>query len=323
MLRLQKSFAAAAFIGIFTAQSLGAADMALTMGAAARMGAMYPVAGRIAPAPARKTAPAPAPKKAPAGPSLWQRLSRDLSVIAAWLEEPVPVAAPAPRVIFEDFVAPVPEPVEVPRDRMMITGTEGFIGVAPRYFETELAPPAPVRLRRIYKDRMAGLWREGKGIRFRITYLDSFGRSWIDGKGFHLAIEGSNSKLFHQKAQIPMRYWRDYPLYYAGDAVSYEIELENTGPAPLKNVRVYAKQEECLFTGNPGKPLSGLNHPDTLREVPVGVTVIKGHLTVGGAAHRGIGYEQTHLTIVANFGTTGITVLADDAEAGIIDPPGL
>ena len=302
MIRLGRSFAAAAFIGVFTAQSLGAA---------ARMGAMHPMPGRFAPAPKREK---------PAGPTLWQ----NLAAIGTWAEqqfaEPLPPPVETP---FASYVPPAPEPVEVPRDRIMITGGEGIIGVAPRYFEAELGPTSVPRLRRVYKDRMAAPWREGKGIRFRITYLDSFGRSWIDRKGFHLAIAGSRGRLFHQDAAVPARYWRDYPLYYSGDSVAYEIEMENTGSAPLKSVRVYGKQEECKFTGRPGKPAGALDQQETFSELPIGRTVIRGTFTVGGAAHRGIGYEQTHLTIVAKVGTDEVAVLADDAEAGIIDPPGL
>jgi hypothetical protein len=167
--------------------------------------------------------------------------------------------------------------------------------------------------------RVEGAWNEGKGIRFRIVYLNPVGFSQADGRGFQYNIAG---KMMQNPAEVvPQQYWGTYAVYQHGQQVDYQIEVENTGKTPIKNMTVVAAQEVLNREGKAGQRLPTEAGRTNVPVVNPGQTVRLRNsfkITSDWAWHGSL--EQTHVRVTAGSGANQDT-LAEAYQAGIIDPP--
>jgi hypothetical protein len=169
--------------------------------------------------------------------------------------------------------------------------------------------------------RFDGPWHQSNGLRFRINYLKPEGYFTIRRNEVE-QTEGSHTRRFPRDvATLAPAYLRTYALYYEGDWVDYEIELENLTDRELKNLLVFANQEGFNSCGGEGKQLD-YGRLFRLKSLAAGGhTILLGKARIAGNAASGSGLEQTHLAVDADDGETGRMRLVDDPQAGIVDPP--
>ena len=310
---LRRYSAALALIPFLT-QATGAADLGLVLGPAARpMLYPLPIAARL---PARA---APAPKAAGVAKESSHFWS-DAALVARWvcarLEEssrpaPAPVSrAPARLFRVETFgAAPEPKPS---RDRVMIVKDPMIVDVAQAVRGLGVPDGGDMV---IYKPRVEGKWFSSGPLRFRVVYKDSLGLSWGDVDGFHFYIPGYRQVDIN--ALVPPAFYGDYPIYFHGQDVRFDVEIENTGGAALEDLAVSA-QQEVYDEGGAGVP----SDDGLIRRVrslaPGAKTVVHGTFYVSNSGHARVNFEQTHLRIKASG-----KQLADEAHAGLVDPPNL
>lgn len=153
-------------------------------------------------------------------------------------------------------------------------------------------------------DRSEGVWTESGGVRLRVNYLRPEGFARLHGD-------------FHGLPKI------EYPVYHGGDAVGYEVEIENLRRTPIKGLRVEARQESIASAGGAGRALDVWRALSGAAELRPGATVrLSGKLTVAGPERTGSNFEQTHLALFEE-GARGVMRLADAPRAGVLDPPAL
>lgn len=307
----------------FFAQSVGAADF----GPALMRGAIMPPPGLTAPLPPSavlKLAPKPAPK--PAGEP-WLVSAK---VVAAWayqraLEKLEPVEeAPSPEALAafgrvartEAIVmaaAPAPEP---PADRMLIS-MEGrrllAAGLAAQIssllpYRSELKPMRP---------RFDGEWVGEGPVKARVDYLNPLGMTSGEAKGFRVRMADGYSRLIPNRGTIPSQLLRELPLYFAGDLIEVEIAVRNDSSEPVNDVAVTAVQEDFEASGAAGAASSAPFTATIERLAPGETATLKWRLRLSTSGAAAVNFEQTHVTA-----KSGGKVLLDQAQAGIVDPPG-
>lgn len=327
MRRALRSSFSVALCAAFLVQSTGAADLGPAVLA---RGAMLPPPGRMAPMPlpgALKPAAPPAKVKPAGEPWLASAV-----VVARWIKErltetaaaPAVEAAPEPEALAAFAAAarneavaiaasPAPEP---PADRMLIA-MEGrrviASGLAAQLasilqYRSELKPMMP---------RFVGEW-VGKGaVRARVDYLAPFGVTRGEAKGFRVRLSNDYERLLPHRGPMPNALMRELPLYFAGDSVDVEVTVLNTGKETLTGLDVRSVQEKFNPAGEAGAPVSAAVVKGVESLAPGATAVLRWRVTLSRMGLEAVNFEQTHLLV-----TSGDKVLLDQAQAGIVDPPG-
>lgn len=317
---------AAALCAVFLVQSTGAADLAPALA----RGMMLPPPGRMAPMP-----PAGAVRPAkPAGES-WFASAR---VVARWTRERIEAVVAVPAAVEEMpsaealaalaaiarnqavAVASLPAP-EPPADRMLIamegrrvlaSGLAAQISSILRY-RSDLLPIRP---------SFIGRW-VGKGdIRARVDYLKPLGVTRGEAKGFRVKLADGYERLLPNRGAIPESLMRELPLYFAGDSVDLEVRLRNDGPEALTDLRLAAVQEDHTASGAPGAPLSSPVLKTVASLAPGQTVVLRWRIKLSSEGREAVNFEQTHLRVLGKDPAGGEKVHLDEAQAGIVDPPG-
>lgn len=318
---------AAALCAVFLVQSTGAADLAPALA----RGMMLPPPGRMAPMP-----PAGAIRPAkPAGES-WLASAR---VVARWTRERIEAAVAVPAAVEEMpsaealaalaaiarnqavAVASLPAP-EPPADRMLIamegrrvlaSGLAAQISSVLRY-RSGLLPIRP---------SFIGRW-VGKGdVRARVDYLKPLGVTRGEANGFRVKLaDGYERLLPTNRGAIPESLMQELPLYFAGDSVDLEVRLRNDGPEALTDLRVAAVQEDHTASGAPGAPLSSPVLKTVPSLAPGQTVVLRWRIKLSAEGREAVNFEQTHLRVLGKDPAGGEKVHLDEAQAGIVDPPG-
>lgn len=324
-----RSLFSAALCAAFLVQSTGAADLAPMLA----RGMMLPPPGRMAPFPS----PGPKPAAVPARPArpAGEPWLVSAKVVALWIKVRLAAAAeeysaakaeaaPSPEALASFAAAasneiaavaslPAPEP---PADRMLIA-MEGrrvlASGLAAQLasilqYRTELKPMRP---------RFVGEW-VGKGpVRARVDYMRPLGVTRGEAKGFRVLLSDGYERLLPSRGAIPPSLMRELPLYFAGDTVDVEVTVLNTGSAPLENLSVVSVQEDHTASGDAGAPLGASVLKGIAALAPGATAVLRWRIKLSSGGREAVNFEQTHLTVLE-----GDKVLLDQAQAGIVDPPG-
>lgn len=191
---------------------------------------------------------------------------------------------------------------------------------------TEPAPaptPETAAAPEVYKERFEMPWFEKNGVRLRVTYLEAYGETLGDSKGYRLVVPGRPDRNF--SAAVPAPLMRSLPIFFIGELVYYEIEVQNAGAETLRDLRVHARQESFQASGRKGEPIGYRPMPTRISALAAGeTTVIRRYFRLPETA-RGEGpvhFDQTHVSIDASSGD-GYETLLDAPHAGIVDPPAL
>lgn len=201
--------------------------------------------------------------------------------------------------------------------------------------------------------RVEGRWKELPGLRYRVVFLESTGDSWIDESGLHAFERYWGRKSVARR--LDPRYYGRYASYMEGDAAGYDIEVENTGATPIEGLSAWTNLEEFSERGARGpavrqpEPPTGAdyfflicpcamlhvafserlfagpavtNGPSRLGRLAPGARVaLHRGVRIGAAVHERVNFEQLHLLLAAKA-PGGEKILADDPQAGLVDPPG-
>ncbi|MCM2304727.1 MAG: hypothetical protein NDJ72_08495 [Elusimicrobia bacterium] len=329
-MRRTRSSLAAALCACFFVQSTGAADLAPVFA----RGMMLPPPGRMAPLPA--PAPGRPAKRSvkPAGES-WLASA---AVVARWVSQRAAAALAAPAAVEEapsaealaSFAAfaraqaavvaalPAPEP---PADRMLIA-MEGrrviASGLAAQVssilqYRTGLKPLRP---------RFTGEWVGSGAVRARVDYLKPLGVTRGEAKGFRVTLSDGYERLLPSRGVIPRSLMTERPLYFAGDSVDVEVRVRNDGAEPLADLTVSSVQEDHTASGAPGAPTASPVIKRVAGLAPGETAVLRWRIKLGTTAREAVNFEQTHLRVLSRDPAGGEKVLLDEAQAGIVDPPG-
>ena len=324
-----RSLISAALCAAFFVQSTGAADLAPVFA----RGMMLPPPGRMMPFPMPGTIKPATPPAKTVKPASEPWLA-SATVVARWIGERLtapaavePVPAPERRQAFSAAASneaaamasmPAPEP---PADRMLIA-MEGrrvvASGLAAQLasilqYRTDLKPLRP---------RFVGEW-VGKGpMRARVDYMSPFGTTRGEAKGFRVKLSDGYERLLPTHMKIPASLMRELPLYFAGDSVDVEVTILNTGAAPMTDLRVVATQEDHTADGSAGPPLSSPVINAVASVAPGATAVLRWRVKLGSGGREAVNFEQTHLRVVGKDASGSDKVLLDQAQAGIVDPPG-
>ncbi len=220
----------------------------------------------------------------------------------ARLPAETPAAAPsadaaAPRAP-EDRILIVPEPT--PRSAL------GWLPEVVANFIGKIEP-------------MPGAWIVGRGIRLRVTYLNPMGRSRADATGVTCVVADGRGERERDEV-LPQRYWGDYAVYVHDSRLDYEIEVVNTGVAPLKNLQIAMAQEQFVAEGSGRLLPSDASRGDIPLLRPGESVRLRGDFRLSPRGTVVGHFEQTHVVISA-AGEGGRTNLMDEPHAGLVDPP--
>lgn len=343
MRRSTRTLAAAVLLP-FLSQATGAASLPALV--------LVPPAAHLPPPSRFPSAPKAAPKAAPAGPSWWDSAEVVASFLSGMAREalaPAPVGRTAPAVrpdavlpadpparpespapVFESVAAPPAETVTPlsagPRDRMLIAMEPGtrVVAVAGRngLFDQDLSAPPPAFDEAAsaslppFRDR----WLNGSGVSARVSYAGPHGRvrGFPDG---YVAVFADGRKRY-APGRIPAPFQREFPIYYHGELVRIELELVNRSGRDLTGVSVSAVQETFRPVGGEGMRLTPPAEVSVPGVLPAGGrTVVRWWARLVGPGGQAVNLEQTHVTVTAGSGDAARTLL-DEAQAGVIDPPG-
>lgn len=329
-MRRSRSPLAAALCACFLVQSTGAADLAPVFA----RGMMLPPPGRVAP----PTAPAPGrPAKRAVKPAREPWLV-SAAVVARWVSERLaaavaapPAAGPMPTA--EELasysaaaadeavsVASLPDPGP-PADRMLIA-MEGrrvlASGLAAQVssllqYRSELKPLRP---------RFTGEWVGSGPVRARVDYLKPLGVTRGEAKGFRVTLSDGYERLLPARGAIPESLMTERPLYFAGDSVDVEVRVRNDGARALTGLTVSAVEEEHTADGAPGAPTASPVIRSVAGLAPGETAVLRWRIKLASAGREAVNFEQTHLRVLGKDPAGGEKVLLDEAQAGIVDPPG-
>lgn len=168
--------------------------------------------------------------------------------------------------------------------------------------------------------RLDGEWHKGEGIRFRVNYLNPVGFSRADEHGL---LYNELGRFMQNPGEVlPRAYWGTYAIYRHGQTVDYEIEIENVGTKPIKNMDVLARQEVLSPLGGPGEALPGGVGRFQVPSLAPGQRVkLKNGFKVTSDWRFHGSFEQTHLRVTGAVQRGKPKLLAQAYQAGIIDPP--
>ncbi|MDP3543357.1 MAG: hypothetical protein Q8T11_12885 [Elusimicrobiota bacterium] len=323
---MRRAFAAVLSAAFFV-QSTGAADLAPALA----RGMMLPPPGRMAAMPpAGAAATATPPKGEP-----WLASAR---VVARWTRERLSAALAAPAAVEEApseqalaalaavarnqalVVASLPAP-EPPADRMLIAMEGRRIlasGLAAQLssilqYRSDLKPIRPAFI---------GRWVGDGAVRARVDYLKPLGVTRGEAKGFRVTLSDGYERLLPNRGEIPESLKQELPLYFAGDSVDLEVRLRNDGPATLTDLRLASVQEDHTASGAPGAPLSSPVFRSVASLAPGQTVILRWRIKLSAEGREAVNFEQTHLRVLGQDPSGGEKVHLDEAQAGIVDPPG-
>lgn len=169
---------------------------------------------------------------------------------------------------------------------------------------------------------------DGVAIEYQIRYLEPWGHTVADAGGLRYYHDrlAPGFVSYDAAQKLPSLYWGEYPLYYAGMTMRYQIILRNAGPRSYRNLRIVAIQEYLSPSGGWSERIG----PDWgrdwfLEELRSGETVVwTGEIAIPLTGTRS-GLDQTHIQVQhwnRGQGKPGPgSVLIDDAQAAIWCPP--
>jgi hypothetical protein len=238
---------------------------------------------------------------------------RHMIPVAPWVPfpkepAPAPVVDHAMPIVVNVPDAPAPKPVNDKRNLIQGGGLKRAITAPLAAFPAGMMPP------------MVGAWNEGKGLRYRLIYRHPVAFSQASAGGIQYNLPG---KFMQNPSEVvPQRYWGTYPVYYHGQMVEYDIEIENTGKTSLRDLAVTAAEEVFNGQGGPGARLPTDEGRGEVKLLKPGETV-KLHngfqITSDWTWHGSL--EQTHVRVTTSAGAGQSKLLAEAYQAGIIDPP--
>jgi hypothetical protein len=252
--------------------------------------------------------------------SLARRFAIDARLLEAWLIEvlePMPqTAAPVawPEPAQAKPVPSVPGVAEKPADRMIVVREPGFMGAAELasaiddILAIDYHPP-------VYQKVFEGNWIEGRGVRFRINFFDIYGVTSASASGFWVRLSRQPARFI--PAGVPAYIRGSYPIYFHHDLARAEVEVQNTGTAPITGLQAAVRQETVTDNGQAGKPITNavaLEFPGAL--APGQTASFPYQFRLEGPGNERINFEQSHLVVTSDAG-----VLADEAKAALVDPP--
>lgn len=329
-MRRSRPLFSAVLCACFLAQSTGAADLAPLLA----RGMMLPPPGRVAPLPApapdRPAKKAVKPAREPwlasaAVVARWAYARLDEALAAPPAAEPLPSAgelaayASAARAELAAVAAlPAPEP---PADRMLIA-MEGrrvlASGLAAQVssilqYRSELKPLRP---------RFVGEWVGAGPVRARVDYMKPLGVTRGEAKGFRVKLSDGYERLLPTRGAIPESLMTERPLYFAGDSVDVEVRVRNDGATALTDLTVSSVEEEHTADGAPGAPVASPVTRKIAGLAPGESALLRWRIKLASTGREAVNFEQTHLRVLGKDPAGAEKVLLDEAQAGIVDPPG-
>ncbi len=173
----------------------------------------------------------------------------------------------------------------------------------------------------VHQDRFEMPWVEGDGLRLRVTYMRTMGETEGGLDSFHVRIPGRGTRTVRMPVPDTLR--GVLPVYFRGDQVFYEVELQNTGSTTLLDLRVLSRQESFEASGRAGEPISFTPAFLPVDRLGPGESVTLGRsfrLALEPRSTDPIRFEQTHVN-VSQVNAEGQNSLLDAPHAGIVDPP--
>jgi hypothetical protein len=186
---------------------------------------------------------------------------------------------------------------------------------------------------------------EKQFIEYEIVYKDYPGTLIINGTGSHYYFPRWNIR-FTLTSNYDDEYYGEYPVYFIGQTMHYEVHIKNTGNRVFKNLRVVAMQEyretksgydyTGYFEITQGDSMPGENTQEwVVAEISAGEEIVlEGSYTAPRGTHPGL--DQTHLQIwhykhcdpgdpegeddAVGIGASGRLII-DDQMAGVFCPP--
>lgn len=165
---------------------------------------------------------------------------------------------------------------------------------------------------------------EKNDLLYRVEYLNPLGITTVHENG--ITYDPFGFSPFTENTILPERYFGSYPLYFAGETVSYRIHVASTGKRTFRNLRVTAAQEYLHTDGGQGvafsAPLSW-NVPELSADSEI---ILAGNAPIPANGRSGI--DQTHLIIehsdTSKYGDHDDNgkgrVIVDDPQAGLWCP---
>lgn len=166
---------------------------------------------------------------------------------------------------------------------------------------------------------------EKPAIAYHVEYHDPLGVTTAGPTGILFAPFGYYPTF--APTILPERYFRTYPLYFAGGPFSFTLHLENVGKRTYRNLMVITAQEYLNTDGGAGVPFpGGAAHNWFVRKLGPGEHLaLSGSLTLPTFGSSGI--DQTHLQILHWEDDTAESdevgkgrILLDDPQAGLWCP---
>lgn len=169
--------------------------------------------------------------------------------------------------------------------------------------------------------RFEGPWRAGKGVRYRVSYLNPLGASRSGPGGMEFHFIGRGSMRSPQEVLSEQLWGNAYPMYPHDHEVTFQIDIENLSGHVLEDLEVVSVQESYQAGGEAGRPLGSATKGSVRRLETGGRTRVQGTFRTASAwAYHG-SLEQTHVALRGKSGSGDKTVLADNPQAALVDPP--
>jgi hypothetical protein len=191
-------------------------------------------------------------------------------------------------------------------------------------------------------DTTGNHYGEQRFIEYEIIYKDYPGILTINAQGSHYYFPRWNLQ-FTVSTDYDEEYYGEYPVYFIGQTMYYEIHIKNTGMRTYKNLRIVAMQEYHEtksgydYTGyyeiTDGKLMPGDSTQEWfVEEIERGQTIVLvGCYTPPWGVHPGL--DQTHLQIWHHYNDDNLDfnsdsgtdapgrLIIDDPHAGVFCPP--
>jgi hypothetical protein len=184
----------------------------------------------------------------------------------------------------------------------------------------DAAMPLLTAIRNGGQEEVAQPWIRKGDLRFRIVYHKALGVTKGEGRGYRVRyMKNGSVESSYVPAIVPPALRRESPVFLHGMTVDYTVEVEWLGKQ-AKRLEVFSREEEL-----DGRKLTALDRIGSLDAAPGQTRSVEGKTPLLGSGARAVNFERTHLIIAAAGVAAGvpIEVLADEPQAGFIDPPNL
>ena len=165
---------------------------------------------------------------------------------------------------------------------------------------------------------------EVENLQYSIEYLESKGVTTVDDYGITFKPFFFDWSFLPQI--LPSKYFGDWPLYFTGETMNFNVHLKNIGKRTFRNLKIIAIQEFLNPDGGKGENIGSNNSTDwfLLHLGPGEEIALDGVFEIPLVGESGL--DQTHLQILhypddalANDKDTG-RIIVDDFQAGIWCP---